>query len=254
MVGTMAQQSHGRRGPLRASLSAALVLFMAGLLFVANARLTSGDETRHPENFGDLVEQESVRGDDLFAEVERLRASVKELTLLADAQAPRVAPEIAARSGIATGLAPVVGPGLSVTLQDAPASRIQPENVTPDDLVVHQEDLEGVINALWAGGAEAMTLAGQRVTTLSAFRCVGNVLSLHGRVYSPPYEVKAIGDPEALMDALDASDPVSLYRQYVEYVGLGWDVRALDAVEMPAYDGALDLEFASVPDGTEIYW
>lgn len=250
----MAPQTHGRRSPLRASLSAALVLCLAGLLFVANARLTSGEESRHPENFGELVEQESDRGDDLFTEVERLRTSVKELTLLANAQVPRVAPEIAARSGVTTGLAPVVGPGVSVTLQDAPASRIQPEDVSPDDLVVHQEDLEGVINALWAGGAEAMTLAGQRVTTLSAFRCVGNVLSLHGRVYSPPYEVRAIGDPDALMDALDASEPVSIYRQYVEYYGLGWEARTLESVDMPAYDGALNLEFASVPDGTEIYW
>jgi uncharacterized protein YlxW (UPF0749 family) len=252
-VGTMARQTHGRRGPLRASLSAALVLFLSGLMFVANARLTSGEETRHPENFGQLVEQESARGDDLFAEVEGLRASIKDLTALADAQVPRVAPEMAVRSAIATGSAPHVGPGISVTLQDAPASRIQPEGITPDDLVVHQEDLEGVINALWAGGAEAMTLAGQRVTSLSAFRCVGNVLSLHGRVYSPPYEVRAIGDPDRLMDALDASKPVGLYRQYVEYVGLGWEVRTLDSMELPAYDGTLNLQFAEVPDGTEIY-
>ncbi|MEP7765362.1 DUF881 domain-containing protein [Sanguibacter sp. 25GB23B1] len=249
----MARQTHGRRGPVRASLSAALVLFLAGLMFVANARLTSGEEARHPENFGELVEQESDRGDELFAEVEQLRAQVEDLTTLADEQVPRVAPEIAARSGVVTGLAPVSGPGLSVTLQDAPSSRIQPEGITPDDLVVHQEDLEGVINALWAGGAEAMTLVGQRVTTLSAFRCVGNVLSLHGRVYSPPYEVKAIGDPDALMDALDASDKVGLYRQYVEYVGLGWEVQTFDAADLPAYDGALNLQFASVPEGTEIY-
>lgn len=222
-------------------------------MFVANARLTSGEETRHPENFGQLVEQESERGDDLFAEVEGLRASIQDLTALADAQVPRVSPEMAVRSAVATGSAPLAGPGLSVTLQDAPASRIQPEGITPDDLVVHQEDLEGVINALWAGGAEAMTLAGQRVTSLSAFRCVGNVLSLHGRVYSPPYEVRAIGDPDRLMDALDASVPVGLYRQYVEYVGLGWEVRTLDSMELPAYDGTLNLQFAAVPDGTEIY-
>ncbi|PFG34751.1 DUF881 domain-containing protein [Sanguibacter antarcticus] len=249
----MARQTHGRRGPLRASFSAALVLFLSGLLFVANARLTSGEEARHPENFGELVEQESERGDALFAKVESLRLSVQELTVLADAQPTRVSPEIDVRSGISTGLAAVSGPGLSVSLQDAPASRIQPDNITPDDLVVHQQDLEGVINALWAGGAEAMTLAGQRVTTLSAFRCVGNVLSLHGRVYSPPYVVQVIGDPVALMDALDASVPVSLYREYVEYVGLGWEVQTLDTVDLPAYEGALNLEFASVPEGTEIY-
>ena len=54
----------------------------------------------------------------------------------------------------------------------------------------------------WAGGAEAMALQDQRVTATTAFRCVGNVLSLGGRVYSPPYEVRAIGDPRRLRVAL----------------------------------------------------
>src|SRR5690606_41382455 len=64
----------------------------------------------------------------------------------------------------------------------------------PDDLVVHQQDLEAVINALWAGGAEALMVQDQRITSLSSVRCVGNVLLLHGRHYSPPYRISAIGD------------------------------------------------------------
>ena len=65
--------------------------------------------------------------------------------------------------------------------------------VDPNQLVVHQSDLQAVVNALWAGGAEAMTIAGQRVIATSAVRCVGNTLLLNGRVFSPPFEVAAIG-------------------------------------------------------------
>ena len=249
----MAQQSRTARSPLRATLSVTFVLILAGLLFTANARLSGGEENRHPENFGELVRQESDRGDALQTEVEALRGSVADLTVAQGADAREVDPELAAWSGVTTGLTTVSGTGLRVTLQDAPANRPTPAGVVADDLVVHQQDLEGVINALWAGGAEAMTLQGQRVTTLTAFRCVGNVLSLHGRVYSPPYTVEVIGDPTALQKALDRSPTVQVYRDYVDVLGLGYEVRTLDEVELPAYDGVLTLDHARLPDGTDMY-
>ena len=249
----MAQQSRSARRPLRATLSVTFVLILAGLLFTANARLSGGEENRHPENFGELVRQESEHGDLLQTEVEDLRATVAELTLAQDTPAQQLDPETAAHSGVATGLTAVTGPGLRVTLQDAPVNRPQPEGIVADNLVVHQQDLEGVINALWAGGAEAMTLQGQRVTTLTAFRCVGNVLSLHGRVYSPPYTVEVIGDAAAMQKALDASPPVRVFREYVDAVGLGYEVHKLDDVTLPVYDGVLTLEHARLPDGTDIY-
>ena len=249
----MAQQSRTARQPLRATLSVTFVLILAGLLFTANARLSGGEENRHPENFGELVRQENERGDALQTEVEDLRGAVAELTLAQGAIAQEIDPERAAWSGVTTGLTAVSGTGLRVTLQDAPANRPTPQGVVPDDLVVHQQDLEGVINALWAGGAEAMTLQGQRVTTLTAFRCVGNVLSLHGRVYSPPYTVEAIGDPAALQKALGRSPTVQNYRGWVNLLGLGYEVRTLDEVLLPAYDGVLTLDHARVPDGTDMY-
>ena len=249
----MAQLSRTARRPLRATLSVTFVLILAGFLFTANARLSGGEENRQPENFVELVRQESEHGDAVHAEVEDLRATVAELTLAQDTSDREVDPEVAARSGIATGLTAVSGTGLRVALQDAPTNRPQPDGIVADDLVVHQQDLEGVINALWAGGAEAMTLQGQRVTTLTAFRCVGNVLSLHGRVYSPPYTVEVIGDPARLQQALDDSPTVEVFREYVDAVGLGYEVRKLDDVTLPAYDGVLTLEHARIPDGTDIY-
>ena len=143
------------------------------------------------------------------------------------------------------GLTPVRGPALTVELDDAPReSRGTPRAAgvpppTPDDLVVHEQDVQAVVNALWAGGAEAMAVMDQRVTPRTAVRCVGNTLLLHGKVYSPPFRVSAIGDPQRLRAALDTDPGVLLYRQYVDAYGLGYRVWASDDLLLPAYQGDL---------------
>src|SRR4029450_8187022 len=56
------------------------------------------------------------------------------------------------RMAPAAGLTPVSGPGLSVTLNDAPPNQQVPPAIGPNALVVHQQDIQAVVNALWAGG------------------------------------------------------------------------------------------------------
>ncbi|WP_264063503.1 DUF881 domain-containing protein, partial [Mycolicibacterium hippocampi] len=118
----------------------------------------------------------------------------------------------------------VRGPGLVVTLTDAQrdADGRFPRDASPDDLVVHQQDIQGVLNALWSAGAEAIQVQDQRVIATSAVRCVGNTLLLNGRTYSPPYTVSALGDAEAMQAALAEEPRVVLYRQYVVRFGLGY--------------------------------
>ena len=92
------------------------------------------------------------------------------------------------------------GPGLIVTLTDAQrdADGRFPRDASPDDLVVHQQDIQAVLNALWSAGAEAIQMQDQRIIATSAPRCVGNTLLLNGRTYSPPYTITAIGDVAAM--------------------------------------------------------
>ena len=139
----------------------------------------------------------------------------------------------------AAGLIPVVGPGISVSMSDAPRDSAgnYPAGVDPDDLVVHQQDVQSVVNALWAGGAEAMMIMDQRVLTTSAVRCIGNTLLLQGRTYSPPFVVTAIGDAAAMSAALDVEPGVQLLLQYVDKYQLGYEVKVSDSVQLPAYDG-----------------
>jgi uncharacterized protein YlxW (UPF0749 family) len=122
------------------------------------------------------------------------------------------------------GLEPVHGPGLTVTLNDAQrdANGRFPRDASPDDLVVHQQDIQAVLNALWSAGAEAIQMQDQRIIATSVPRCVGNTLLLNGRTYSPPYRVTAIGDATVMQAALAAAPLVILYKQYVVRFGLGY--------------------------------
>jgi len=93
--------------------------------------------------------------------------------------------------------------------------------------------------------AEALQIMDQRVISTSAVRCVGATLILQGRVYSPPYHVTAIGDPQRLTEALDTSTGVQLYRYYADTYGLDYGTEQLDDVRLPGYDGSLDLLHAA---------
>ena len=144
----------------------------------------------------------------------------------------------------ASGTAATTGPGVTVRLDDAHRAGSLPDGFTPDDVVVHQQDVQAVVNALWAAGAEAMMLMDQRVVSTSAVRCVGNVLILQGRVYSPPYVIRAVGDPAALRRGLGRSPQLRIYREYVDALGLGYAVSAQRSLTMPGYDGSIEMRYA----------
>ena len=248
----MTQRRARPGGPARGSAGVAVVLGLAMVLFAANARISGGVDARQPQDLPGLLDAEEGRVAELQEQVDQLGAEVDALTEELAVELPEQDAVELELTALAAGRRAVTGPGVVVRLWDAEPARNLPDWVTNDDLVVHQQDLEAVINALWAGGAEAMTLQGERVIATSAFRCVGNVLRLHGRLYSPPYEVRAIGDPERLRDALDASVGVQAYVEYADRLGLGWDVDDEESHELPAYLGEPELVHAALPDGVRL--
>ena len=218
---------------------------VAGLLFATSAATAAGTDLRagRRTQLTDLIAAERRTVDAQERRAARLRAEVAVVQAVAAAGNSRVAAERAKADALAgaAGLVAVSGRGVTVSLDDAPRREgVPPASDNPDDLVVHQQDVQAVVNALWAGGADAMTLMGQRVISTSAVRCVGNTVVLHGRVYSPPFVVSAIGDPERLRTALDEEPGVELFRSYVDRYDLGWSVRTVD-LELPAYEGPLEL-------------
>jgi uncharacterized protein YlxW (UPF0749 family) len=218
-------------------------------MFAASAQTSQGTDLRSSGR-GDLVDV--VRAQD--REVRQRAAAVLRLQDQVDSLTAQAAPgnaELTRLRAEAGALAPgvgtqaVTGPALSVSLDDAKRTAASlPPGYTADDIVVHQQDVQSVVNALWAGGAEAMMLQDQRVISTSAVRCVGNVLILQGRVYSPPYVIQAIGDQAGMRAALDGSKQVRNYRDYANLFGLGYDVTSKAQASFPAYAGSLSLLYA----------
>jgi uncharacterized protein YlxW (UPF0749 family) len=225
-----------------------LVAVLAGALFSASSGAAQGTNLRSAaSSLGDFIRDETRRGTIRAREVTRLQEEVDALTEVQRDRDEAVASIVDQAELLAAeaGTVAVTGPGLAVSLTDSPLRGDQiPPGLTVDDLVVHQQDVQGVVNALWRGGAEAMMIQDQRVITTSAVRCVGNTLILQGRVYSPPFVITAIGDPERLQDALDTDPAVQIYQEYVEVAGLGYAVETMDRIDAPAYSGSLRLQHA----------
>ena len=227
-----------------------LTFVLAGLIFATSANVAQGRNIR--SSGGDLVglvrEQERTRSE-REAALTRLQNEVATLTPQqgpARAQVQALQTKIDAMAP-AAGLEAVQGPAVKVTLRDSdrPVSSFNGA-YTANDLVIHQQDVQAFVNALWAGGAEAMMIQDQRVISTSAVRCVGNTLYLQGRVYSPPFTITAMGDPTKLQAALDADSQVAVFREYVAAVGLGLDVAQATQTTFPAYAGSITLRHATV--------
>lgn len=197
-------------------------------------------EDRGEVDMPGLVSAQAQRVEALQHETESLRASIdQELNARGDIQGDDGEHELAA------GTEEVRGTGVEVVLTDAPVPEEGlAEGMSVDDYVVHQQDLEGVINALWAGGAEAMSVQGQRVGATTPLRCVGNVLFIEGQVYSPPYRIAAVGEPDELQASLDQSQAVQIYRSYAHTIGLGYEVVEHDELTIPGYPAPASLQFA----------
>lgn len=241
-----------RRSRLRpATVLTGAVLAVAGLLFAASATASGGTDLRAERSgeLADLARAQAQRVQAREAEVRRLAAEVDGLTdgSAGDPAAAAARARIEATRDLAA-TTPVSGPGLSVALDDAP--RPGPDDpladdYTPDDLVVHQQDVQAVVNALWRGGAEGIQIMDQRLASTSAVRCVGNTLILQGRVYSPPFVITAVGPVPAMRRALDDEPGVQLYRAWADAVGLGYDERTLGPTTLPAFDGGVGMSYAS---------
>ena len=225
---------------------------VAGSLFASSVRASQGENLRTDQaQLPDLIraqnrtnEQRAGTLDDLQAKVDAQTAALAPGNL-ATQKLERRANELAA----AAGRTPVKGTAVQVRLDDAKLAGSEvPAGADPDDYVIHQQDVQGVVNALWAGGAEAMMLQDQRVISTSAVRCVGNTLVLQGRVYSPPYVITAIGDPAALQSSLATDPDVANLRQWSVAVGLGYDVSVPGEMTFPAYSGSIVPEHAAVPE------
>jgi uncharacterized protein YlxW (UPF0749 family) len=235
-----------RRSPW--SFGVPLVCLLAGLLLAATHAVSGGAEIRRSDapRLVDLVRETQAAVNRLKAERDELAAKIDSTHLKSSDAALAAMLRRSAELAGEADMNPVHGPGLVVTLDDAQrdANGRFPRDASPDDLVVHQQDIGAVLNALWSAGAEAIQMQDQRLIATSAARCVGNTLLLNGRTYSPPYTVTAIGDVPGMQAALAAAPLVTLYKQYVVRFGLGYTEQPRSEADVVGYTEPVGMHYA----------
>ncbi|WP_395658122.1 DUF881 domain-containing protein [Nocardioides sp.] len=225
-----------------------VVVLLCGGLFVVSAANSDGTDLR-PGRYTDLaslVKDESDQYDALRERVADLDSQVQTLSAsLSDKDVRRFHQRVAELKDPA-GLVPRTGPGVTITLSDAPEDVINSTTGDVNLLLVHQQDIQAVVNALWRGGATAVTVQGQRIVSTTGIKCEGNAVQLQGVPYPQPYVISAVGDQGELLTSIEEDDYLQAYREQAAdpAISVGWDLQLESTVVAPAYDGLLDLSYA----------
>jgi uncharacterized protein YlxW (UPF0749 family) len=219
-----------------------LVFAVLGLMlttqFRTQQRLAGALPYRRAEELSALLKAAETERDFLRHEVAELRQQLAEATASESAAIASLNRELE-RLRLLAGLSAVRGPGVTVTMDDStrPKSRSEDPNV----YLIHDDDLLKVVNELRAAGAEAISINGQRLTSVSEIRCAGPTISINGTRVAPPIVISAIGDPHTLEGSLKLRggvvDQLSLW-------GIEVKVRRETDVLVPAFDRALHWQYA----------
>ncbi len=224
------------------------MVLLCGGLFVVSAANSDGTDLR-PGRYTDLaslVQDEADQYADLRDQINVLNGQVSVLSAaMSDRDVNRLHRKIVKLRDPA-GLTPRSGPGVAITLSDAPEDVINSTTGDVNRLLVHQQDIQAVVNALWKGGATAITIAGQRVVSTTGIKCEGNAVQLQGVPYPQPYVIEAIGDPAALGAAIDDDSYVDGYRDDAANadIQVGWNMQYEPELTAPAFADLRDLSFA----------
>lgn len=253
--GGVAAASGAPRGRRQVSLALIAMLVVVGLVTGVAVAQVRRDADRGSTVRTSLVEdvRRLTRETDLLAasaaQGRQEVAAVRARALGEDAQGRAAAEQIEALELVTGGVA-VRGPGLVVTLDDAP-------EVAPDagsarggqvsDGRIYDRDLQDVVNALWLAGAEAMTVNGLRLTAQTAIRSAGEAVLVDFRPLSPPYVVRAVGDVDRMEPAFVDGPTARRFQTWTSLYGLGFTISRAKDLRLPAA-AAPDIRLAR-PEG-----
>ncbi len=133
----------------------------------------------------------------------------------------------------------VTGPGMTVTLNDAPAQNpgsadANPRTTAGGDGRVLARDLQIVVNSLWESGAEAVAVNGHRLNARSAIRFAGDAILVNFRPLTRPYTIEAIGDPKQLQTRFAEGIGGSYLSSLRDNYGIQTDMRSVDVLTLPS--------------------
>lgn len=219
-----------------------------GLLLVLSWRVQEVDETV-PVSAGSAkvwlgVERLEAEQRELRAVLAELRQEVAARQQAAAANTDRLQALKAEldRQQLLAGLTPVRGPGVLVTLDD---SDVQiPGGADPNRYIIHEYDLRDIVNLLWMAGSEAVAINDERLVSNSSIYCLGSTVMVNNTRLSPPYFIRAIGNPKVQQDYLRNPSYLKQLKEKQRHYGLRLEVEGSTAVTLPAYSGGFFIRHA----------
>lgn len=141
------------------------------------------------------------------------------------------------RSKLLAGLTNVEGPGIVITLDDQDKANTARE---PEFYIIHYSSILYIVNDLRAAGAEAIAVNNNRIVSISDIRCAGSIILVNTHRLAPPYEIKAIGDPQQLEDVVRTGEFATL-----EFGKFPVSLEKQDKIIIPAYEGSYSFNYAT---------
>lgn len=194
------------------------------------------------------VEVLAERVQKLEAENEDLQAKLVEM---GNAAEPEKSSVLAADALLLSGMLPVEGPGIILTIDDSTKTTSKEALKAKEDMniyLIHDEDLLKVINELKAAGAEAISLNGQRLTANSEIRCAGPTVSVNNVRSAPPFEIRAIGNSKDLENAINMRGGVA---DALKVWGINLEIKTMDNIWIPGYKSNVLYKYAKQSDRQE---
>lgn len=217
--------------------------FLVAQIQVQVAQRASAQQNRNAALVS-AIENSKKQIDELGQEVETLRKQIKDMQdvqLSGEDEVTGLQSKLTELQSL-SGLTPVRGPGVVITLDDntagAEAAKTDPSTYKPEEWIIHDKNILYIINELRQAGAEAIAVNDQRVVGTTEIRCQGNVINVNQVPLAPPYEIKAIGDPARLEQAIASGEEFPYLKMRQFPVKLSQN----QALELPAYRSNLKVD------------
>lgn len=215
-------------------LSIACVSLVLGLMLSVQFRSTQDIRATLPFQ---RVEELSARLHEVEAENKKLESELMDLRGVSGAEkSEKINDDIM----MFAGMTALEGPGIILTIDDS--GKIAKKENDPNLYLVHDEDILKVVNELRAAGAEAISINGQRLTANSEIRCAGPTISVNNVRSAPPFEIKAIGEKDNLINAINMRGGVA---DSLKVWGIKLDIQPSDNVWIPAYKASSKYKLAT---------
>jgi uncharacterized protein YlxW (UPF0749 family) len=230
---------------IKAQFVVAVVCFILGLMLVMQFRSTqtnggaitslqrAQELTSELKNISDERDQLRIELAQLRNRIAEYEKSASNVSGLAEAMQKELD-----KVRTLAGLLPGNGPGVVITLNDGEFSKQTGED--PNLSLIHDEDILKVVNELFAAGAEAISINGQRVIANTEIRCVGPTIIINSVRMAPPFIIQAIGDPDTLETSMKMRGGII---EYLQVFGIQVNIKKQASIDMPAYIGPIQFKY-----------